>query len=465
MIYKICKNPYSVFFIFLILIVTLQWDQFSLPSTNPDEDFDITKPYLMQSGYHLYSEIWNDQPPFYSYLIEGLFWVFGSRLWVPKLLQAIFSVALLTTMFLLIFKITDSRICGYFASMCLLFSPHFLELTPNVFIGLPALTLAFIGLYQAILFKLYRKPIHFFLCCLMISFGIGIKLMSILVVPWIIIIMTIPLTETGHNIPVKYYMYSAILLLLFALPYFIYNDQLIAPHAGARDVMYGLEWKAIVDWLLQQPHLLILLALKFFNRSSSNKFYSNLFMIWFTFILGLFLFHRPIWHHYAIYLSLPLILTCTLTLRNLIHLKYGIVKLIFLVFILLSFIQSAIASYTYNQNKKEKALVIQKDLLLKSDIISDFHPQYIFTDRPILSFLAKTMTIPELCVFSLKRLDTANLTDLNFKQLLIKYKPELIILNKTDLKFFPLTQEHIHKCYAPLKNSPGILKLEIKTNA
>src|SRR5207253_7571957 len=37
-----------------------------------DEDFELSKPVLCLHGYRLYSEVWNDQPPLYTFLITQL---------------------------------------------------------------------------------------------------------------------------------------------------------------------------------------------------------------------------------------------------------------------------------------------------------------------------------------------------------------------------------------------------------
>src|SRR5262245_28065111 len=56
-----------ILFVFLVL-------QFFLPlgsaiKIGADEDYELTKATLCLRGYHLYTEIWNDQPPLYPFLI------------------------------------------------------------------------------------------------------------------------------------------------------------------------------------------------------------------------------------------------------------------------------------------------------------------------------------------------------------------------------------------------------------
>jgi len=38
---------------------------------DPDEGFNAIKGLLLVRGYPLYSEIWSDQPPFFTYLIAA----------------------------------------------------------------------------------------------------------------------------------------------------------------------------------------------------------------------------------------------------------------------------------------------------------------------------------------------------------------------------------------------------------
>ncbi len=39
-----------------------------------DEDFEPAKPVLRVAGYEMYSQVWDDQPPLYTYLIVQEAW-------------------------------------------------------------------------------------------------------------------------------------------------------------------------------------------------------------------------------------------------------------------------------------------------------------------------------------------------------------------------------------------------------
>lgn len=74
--------------------------QFHLPDSphallDYDEGLNLGKAFMLAKGYVLYSQIWSDQPPFYTYLLQ--FWTdcFGYSLQAARRLTAVFSGVLL----------------------------------------------------------------------------------------------------------------------------------------------------------------------------------------------------------------------------------------------------------------------------------------------------------------------------------------------------------------------------------
>src|SRR5207302_7590244 len=60
-----------------------------------DEDFELSKPTLCLNGYQLYTEIWDDQPPLYTFLITQILRRVSSSVLGPRLLTVGFAALLL----------------------------------------------------------------------------------------------------------------------------------------------------------------------------------------------------------------------------------------------------------------------------------------------------------------------------------------------------------------------------------
>src|SRR6266850_888211 len=71
----------------------------------PDEDFELSKPTLSLHGYKLYTEIWDDQPPLYTFLITQLLKHVSKSVLVPRLLTVGFSLLLLASFYLLTLRV------------------------------------------------------------------------------------------------------------------------------------------------------------------------------------------------------------------------------------------------------------------------------------------------------------------------------------------------------------------------
>ena len=158
---------------------------------NEDEGFDVMKPFLLEKGYSLYTEIWNDQPPVFTYLLWGWFKIFGFSFPIAKFLVTCFSVLLLFTLFQIVKKINGIH-GAYFAMGCLIISPHFIEMAGSVYIGLPALTFLVQAFYCGLQYSLQKKRLTFFISLTLFLLACGTKLMVILGFPILILFYLFP---------------------------------------------------------------------------------------------------------------------------------------------------------------------------------------------------------------------------------------------------------------------------------
>ena len=110
-----------------------------------DEGVDLLKSVLVAQGSRLYTDVWSDQPPLFTYLIAAIFRLLGVKLNVVRLMVLMFSCALFwaAVQYLRAFWGTPHAIVG---GLVLILLPSYLRLSVSIMIGLPAIALALLSL-------------------------------------------------------------------------------------------------------------------------------------------------------------------------------------------------------------------------------------------------------------------------------------------------------------------------------
>src|SRR5882724_5762356 len=70
-----------------------------------DEGFELAKATLCLRGHHLYSEVWNDQPPLHTFLVTQILKHISPSILGPRLLTVCFSLLLLAAIFVISFRV------------------------------------------------------------------------------------------------------------------------------------------------------------------------------------------------------------------------------------------------------------------------------------------------------------------------------------------------------------------------
>ena len=64
-----------------------------------DEGVEVIKGFLLARGYPMYTQIWSEQPPLFTYLLAVAFRLFGFEVDVGRILVLLFSALLLAASF------------------------------------------------------------------------------------------------------------------------------------------------------------------------------------------------------------------------------------------------------------------------------------------------------------------------------------------------------------------------------
>jgi len=276
-----------------------------------DEDFELSKPTLCLNGYKLYTEVWDDQPPLYTFLITQILKHVSSSVLGPRLLTVAFAALLLCSTYLIVFRIhgllTAAIACGL-----LIASPGFLELSCSVMQEIPALAPLVLSLCFLLRpRKLFGSEI---LSGLFFAIALQLKLIGIIYIPLVFLILWLrrpkPLASMGNFVQevlvfgVSLGIGFVALNFLTGSPIGLQLKQAWAAHfSSARSFEYGsaiehpYDWSVLLkNWDITLPTLFGVLAL-FPEWKKSESRMAFLPLAWLALSLVVFSLHKPWWEY------------------------------------------------------------------------------------------------------------------------------------------------------------------------
>jgi len=105
-----------------------------------NEGYELMKALLVSRGHPLYGPFWNDQPPLHTELLAGLFRIFGPSADVGRLLTMAFAMLLVGALYGLARR-GSNRLAGVAAVGLLASASGFLQLSVSVMLEVPAFAL------------------------------------------------------------------------------------------------------------------------------------------------------------------------------------------------------------------------------------------------------------------------------------------------------------------------------------
>jgi 4-amino-4-deoxy-L-arabinose transferase-like glycosyltransferase len=151
-------------------------------SFDSDEGINLIKSLLLMRGYPLYSATWSDQPPLLTYLLAGVFKLFGLDVNIGRAL-ILFFAALLVWSFTQYMLCITNRWTTLISLLLLLVLPYFVQLSVSVMVGLPAIALGSVALLFITRWHQTKKNIWLILSGVMLALSILIKLITGILVP------------------------------------------------------------------------------------------------------------------------------------------------------------------------------------------------------------------------------------------------------------------------------------------
>jgi len=416
-----------------------------------DEDYELSKPTLCLSGYKLYTEVWDDQPPLYTFLITQILKHVSPSVLGPRLLTVGFAAMLVCSTYLIVFRI-HGLLTATIASGLLIVSPGFLELSCSVMQEIPALAPLVLSLFFLLKTrKLFGSEI---LSGLFFAIALQLKLIGIIYFPLVLLILWLrrlsPLASMG-NFAQEVLVFGVSLGIGFVALNFLTGSPLgiqlkqswAAHFSSARSSEYGsasehpYDWSVLLkNWDITLPALLGVVAL-FREWKKSESPMASLPLVWLALSLVVFSLHKPWWEYYYVHNALPLcwcaavglawLLRFVLSVRGSGASTIGISPALGLGLFALCALPW-MAARVYGQVADMRVSPkIHSCYVLKE--VEKFKPftTFMFTDRPIYSFHSGIPVPPHLATLSLKRFWTGDMSNARLTGELESIQPGLVL--------------------------------------
>ena len=444
--------PLLFFLVCNALIYSLDCFEF-----DPDEGINLIKAFLVNRGYLLYRDIWNDQPPLLTYILSISFSVFEPNVNFARSIISLFSALLLWQNWLILYLLGGIE-CALIGSLLLIISPDYLKLSISVMVGLPCLCWALGAFLSILIWHLNHRNIWLIASAILLSLSVSTKLFTLFLAP--IIVAGILLERAGDRQrswskklqPSLVWMatFSGCTLLLLVLLVGVDNIHLLTEsHTDARNnaAFAGL---SLQDYI--QTDYKVFLAgfgcwgvVTAYRRRQWEIFYFVAWLITFYFLLQQ---HRPVWYHQLLTIHIPAIILAAYGMGELLKivrirgLRYIFKQRAFIIFLSVAIVSTILLVGEQTKTTLRAieywrtswgANVIPQNLeyqFLAEIKQSELETDWIVTDSPIFAFRADIPVPPSTAVLSRKQLETKNVTDAKVIDIVDRYQPQQVFLKR-----------------------------------
>lgn len=420
---------------------------------NPDEGINAMKGLLLVRGYPLYSEIWSDQPPLFTYLAAATIRAFGHDINSLRILVLLLSTTLIgsTYFFLHMTWGTLHALAGVFL---LLLLPFYNLLSVSVMIGLPSIAFAGFSLLSLTIWHQRHENVWLVLSAIALSLSILTKLFTGFLAPIFIVgilidqknrlneaviwskllgpVVTWSLVFTGITIGLG---------LIMVGPANV--DQLWDTHLTARnaDISPSFSNTYTITWYLRDSWAVLLLALIGTLFTLLQRNWLSLYLIAWAAIGYLLLnIQVPVWSHHQLLITIPIAMLAGIAVGEAARLLHQIFRThnflsarSLLTFVTLAIFVLALITLipqTYLEFTSPASFLDRERLFMVRMTNHAPKTNWVVTDEPMYAFRIGRLIPPHLAVISRKRLVTGNLTEEQIIEIIDEYKPEQVMIGR-----------------------------------
>jgi hypothetical protein len=449
-----------------------------------DEGFEVAKATLSLKGYKLYTDIWNDQPPLHTFLLTETIRHFSSTMLGPRLMTSGFAMLLLTSVYLLCWRLSGSRV-AILATLLLLCSPGFLLLASSCMLEIPALAPTMAALCVLALGNRSRWPAAEMVAGALLGIALEIKMISLMMLPMAVLLVW--LNQRQNPSPVRSSSKRLVVLLIClgastvaadlvagGGAYLMHFRQSWVSHfGGMKSHDYGspngfpFDWAVLLrNWDLSLPAALgVVVCL----GRVSGALSAAVPLAWLTYNLLVLGLHRPWWNYYYVHTAFPLSWCAAIGIDAMwakARWPQGRLWCALLgLYVLCSGVwleeRLSLEIQSVRRSPQTYSCLFLKEM-------ERYKPQtkWLYAEEPIYSFHAGIPLPPDLGVVVLKRYWSGEMTTARLTEDLRSIKPEMMLLrNNTRLRpFRDLINDQYQLIYMDPDHLLYVLKSIAKTS-
>ncbi|MEJ2708572.1 MAG: glycosyltransferase family 39 protein [Anaerolineales bacterium] len=461
----------SLAFVILALFFFPGWRQLILST---DEGIELARSMLVDRGYSMYSQIWSDHPPLFTYMLVGIFRLVGERFYFARLLTLGLSVSLLWSVFYFLY-LAVGKWTAVAGTLLVVLLPMYLTLSVSIMIGLPAIALAAVSLALLAAWHTHRSGWALALSAILLTLSVMIKVFTGLLAPIFVLgLLAAEIYRQPRNASWRMRLAPAVVwglifsISLVGLGWLLvgpqYMTQLLTIHLEAGTTTIFLDETFSLAYVLQPVHPILFLAALGGVYAIVNRRWLLLYpLAWMLAALLLLSNLRPVWLHHQLLVTIPAAMLASVPVYEV--LAWLVEKLtshqheINIRNLLLVGALFGLGLYLFTWRVPEPLRLVswkpvsplagfdlseaQENVLRQ---INKYAPQtrWIVTDLPTYGFLAGLPVPPELAVMSMKRIETGDLTQADILQTIQKYHPEQVLLGRRE---YPQVQAYLGENY------------------
>jgi hypothetical protein len=402
-----------------------------------DEGFELAKATLCLKGFHLYSDVWNDQPPLHTLIVTQVLKHISPSILGPRLITSAFAMLLLSAVFFICLRI-HGLVVATLTTAFLIFSPGFLELASSCMLEIPALAPAVTALGILLWHRTWKWVVF---GGLLFGIGLDMKLIVLILLP--IAILIVWLNSSGKMAAKSWLVFGTSMAFSFiAIDWLTdggafllhFKQTWISHFAPTQSFEYGspsdhpFEWNILLrNWDTTIPAVIgfAFLLTRFRNSLAMVP------VVWLVLMFGIFAVHRPWWSYYYVHLAIPLCWCAAIafeTARQKILAQRSKVYGVLLVISTLC-VAAWMSARVYLQivTIRNSPQTYSSLVLVEIERYKPF-ANWIYADKPVYSFHTGIPMPPTLAVIPLKRLWSGDITNDKINSEMGRFKPELILL-------------------------------------
>jgi hypothetical protein len=470
--------PPNIYSLIILLLAFLLLDSV-LPlrtalKISADEDFEFAKVELCSKGYQLYTQIWDDQPPLYTFLLVQAAKTTSTSVLGMRELNVLFSLLLIVGLYCVVLNTggknqsEESLAAGgatwlapFAAALFLLASPGFLELSCSCMPEIPSLAMVLMSFCVLVSGRELNKGR---LTSAGFIFGVALqlKLISLIYSPLVLLVLWLRLgLKKPESIARKLrlwtiYIFGACAMLSFVLlnaltgsPLIIQLQQAWTSHFSAgKSLEYGSAadhrfdwsvpfkaWETLIPALMGFGLLLLRFNEHVRNKSAKDFFIHPPFwilpLLWLFLVLLVFVWHKPWWPYYYVHIAVPLSWLAGIGIAEALNYlrtkKQVFPRVAFGLFSLSALAWIGLRLYLQDVEIRSHPRSYSS-YVLKRMLQYRPYTQFLFTDQPVYSLHADIPMPPQLAMLPLKRFWNGDMTNQRLAAELKAAKPGIILL-------------------------------------